>query len=407
MKSMPRTIAALFNEESLSIPIAKSMLRRFGWEMSVLIQHIHFNIYNHINFHMRVKEFSDKDGQIRYWVRNTYSKWRDELCLTSDMTVRRMINFLEKEGIILSREGKGRFKYYTIDYDKLEASIHVTDQNEQSTMSDQNEQSCLIKMNSLTDQNEQSLFYIEKENKKRLLKKEGEETASLSSPPHPQEDALSLPKISLSVKKEKIRGTRLPKDWDLTDEQRERSIRAGMMTKDLEGEIFGFKNYWLNCTSRDAVKIDWWLAWQGHVRRYCSFKGIEPDYTCFGSKAISDAAPIIPIPKYVPPEKHPRSDEFVRKIAEKFSEIEYVNKQTEGYIQKSQIKLVSVGDGKATLWVNKELDSYKFSLDCAKNLPESIPGCMRRIFLDVLREFDPTIEDIDAIEVIWEVARCP
>jgi len=84
--------------------------------------------------------------QGKMWVYNTLDQWHSLLPFLSKMTIRRAIGRLEEAGIILSKElGKkrDRTKYYTLDYDKLDAIwSKCTDEPVQ------NEQLQVFKMNS-------------------------------------------------------------------------------------------------------------------------------------------------------------------------------------------------------------------------------------------------------------------
>ena len=72
----------------------------------------------------------ENDGNERYchegrvWIYNTYEQWHEQLPFFSVRTIRRIINSLEKSGIIMSskfnRKGYDNTKWYTINYDALD-----------------------------------------------------------------------------------------------------------------------------------------------------------------------------------------------------------------------------------------------------------------------------------------------
>src|SRR4029077_10422465 len=109
------TLAALYDERPIVIALSRKLISALGYEKAVFLQQVHYWIH-----HSSIKnKFPDEKGVTRNWVYNTYAQCKEELCYSSEITVRRMIGKLEKDGLILSREGQGRMKYYTIDYEKL------------------------------------------------------------------------------------------------------------------------------------------------------------------------------------------------------------------------------------------------------------------------------------------------
>lgn len=84
--------------------------------------------------------------------------------------------------------------------------------------------------------------------------KRSEEKRSNTLPP---QDAPATPKVKAS---------RLPSDWELTDELREycRTTRP-----DLDPDLTAreFKNYWLAKSGKDATKLRWDLTWHNWVMR--------------------------------------------------------------------------------------------------------------------------------------------
>ena len=108
-----------YNNVCITIALSRKLLSSIGYERSVFLQQLHYWLKN-----PKIRNlFADEDGITRNWVYNTYKSWMDELCYSSERTVRRMIRDLEKKGFIKSFEDKASIKYYTIDYEFLSSYI--------------------------------------------------------------------------------------------------------------------------------------------------------------------------------------------------------------------------------------------------------------------------------------------
>ncbi|RYE14138.1 MAG: hypothetical protein EOP34_07255 [Rickettsiales bacterium] len=85
-----------------------------GANESLILSLIHFWINPKYN-----KNFKNN----RYWVYNTYSQWQDQLPHLSESTIKRTINKLEKQNILISQNFSSnpyiKLKWYSINYDAL------------------------------------------------------------------------------------------------------------------------------------------------------------------------------------------------------------------------------------------------------------------------------------------------
>ena len=101
----------LINENPLLV--LPSLAGSIGLNEAIVLQQIHFWIS---------KERHLKDG--KYWVYNTYDGWVKQFPFWSKSTVIRIINRLEKEGLItvdnFNKMKADQTKWYTINYNKLE-----------------------------------------------------------------------------------------------------------------------------------------------------------------------------------------------------------------------------------------------------------------------------------------------
>lgn len=110
----------LFDEHPLVIPVETA--QKLGLEEAIILQQVHYWLQD------KSKGADPKfyhDG--KYWIYDTYEKWKETFPFWSISTIRRKIAGLEKSGILLSanynENATIRMKWYSIDYEKLEATI--------------------------------------------------------------------------------------------------------------------------------------------------------------------------------------------------------------------------------------------------------------------------------------------
>jgi DNA-binding PadR family transcriptional regulator len=102
----------LINEHPLMV--LPSLATKIGLNESIIIQQIHYWLDPRINNNI-------KNG--RHWVYNTYKEWNKQFPFWSEVTIKRTIRSLEKDGLLISTyEDKfSKLKWYTINYENLES----------------------------------------------------------------------------------------------------------------------------------------------------------------------------------------------------------------------------------------------------------------------------------------------
>ncbi|MDA2526413.1 DnaD domain protein [Bacillus cereus] len=112
----------LIHEEPLIV--LPGLAKAIGLNEAIFLQQVHYWLNKSKNFY---------DGY--HWVYNTYDEWLKQFPFWSSATLRRIINKLEKKGLLI----KGNYnklkidqtKWYRIDYDLLERMSRPSAQNEQ------------------------------------------------------------------------------------------------------------------------------------------------------------------------------------------------------------------------------------------------------------------------------------
>lgn len=114
------TSRLLINEPPLQV--LPSLAVRIGLNKAILLQQIHYWLVHTANV---------RDG--RKWVYNSVADWQKQLPFWSERTIRYEFAALEKEGLILTgnfnQAGFDRTKWYTIDYDALNALLDSPSDN--------------------------------------------------------------------------------------------------------------------------------------------------------------------------------------------------------------------------------------------------------------------------------------
>lgn len=62
------------------------------------------------------------------------------------------------------------------------------------------------------------------------------------------------------------RGSRLPPDWELSEENRRYAAEKNLSPAQIEREASQFRDYWLAKPGKDGVKLDWDATWRTWVR---------------------------------------------------------------------------------------------------------------------------------------------
>lgn len=127
--------------EEYPLVIIPSLAEKIGLNEAILLQQIHFWLN---------KKKHKKEG--RYWVYNTYKEWAKQFPFWSESTIRRTVNSLEKQKLLIvgnfNKLKIDNTKWYTIDYEEV---------NRMNRPSVQNEQTDCSKWTDGTVQNEQTI----------------------------------------------------------------------------------------------------------------------------------------------------------------------------------------------------------------------------------------------------------
>lgn len=111
------------------ILVLPSLARKIGLNEAIFIQQLHYWLKDSSNIYEGNK-----------WVYNTYEEWQEQFPFWSVSTIRRIINKLEKEKLIIianyNRMKIDNTKWYRIDYDLLERMSRPSVQNEQTECSE-------------------------------------------------------------------------------------------------------------------------------------------------------------------------------------------------------------------------------------------------------------------------------
>lgn len=102
----------LINDRSLVL--IPSLAKKIGVNEAIILQQVHYWLE-------AKKNKNNKNTVI--WVYNSYSQWAEQFGFWSEITIRRTIRSLEKQGLLIAKNlNKNQFskkKWYTIDYIKL------------------------------------------------------------------------------------------------------------------------------------------------------------------------------------------------------------------------------------------------------------------------------------------------
>ena len=102
------------------LQIMSTLATIIGLNESIVLQQVHY--------WLKIKEKSQKDYiDSHYWVYNSYKQWQEQFPFWHLNTIQRTFSSLEKKGILISGHynpaGFDKTKWYTINYDMLEALI--------------------------------------------------------------------------------------------------------------------------------------------------------------------------------------------------------------------------------------------------------------------------------------------
>lgn len=98
--------------EEYPLQVLPSLAVKIGLNEAIVLQQIHYWI---------TVSGNKKDG--RFWIYNTYDAWVEQFPFWSKSTIRRIIDNLEKSGLLITGNyNKAKFdrtRWYTIDYEKV------------------------------------------------------------------------------------------------------------------------------------------------------------------------------------------------------------------------------------------------------------------------------------------------
>ena len=80
----------------------------------------------------------------------------------------------------------------------------------------------------------------------------------------------------------KSKGSRLSKDWILSDEyiQEAKKINASLTDQQIKAIALGFKDYWISLPGAKGVRLDWLATWRNWIRNQRDLPKVEevPDW---------------------------------------------------------------------------------------------------------------------------------
>ena len=110
------------------IQVLPKLAKEIGLNEAIILQQIHYWLNQSSHNH---------DG--KKWIYNTYDDWNEQFPFWSVMTIRRVINSLEKQKLILianyNKAGFDKTRWYSIDYSVVESVNRRCVQNEQTMCS--------------------------------------------------------------------------------------------------------------------------------------------------------------------------------------------------------------------------------------------------------------------------------
>ena len=107
------------------LQVLPTLAKVIGLNEAIIVQQVHYWL-------------TGKSGKViegRRWIYNGYKEWREQFPFWSDDTITRAFRSAEKRGVLLSRQEKSfnRKKWYTLDYDTLEALYPIPQDAESMT----------------------------------------------------------------------------------------------------------------------------------------------------------------------------------------------------------------------------------------------------------------------------------
>lgn len=128
--------------------VLPALAKAIGLNEAIFLQQLHYLL-----------NYSKNKAEGKSWVFNTYEQWQEIFCYWSISTIRRTIESLNKQGLLMSTDKFNKMKmdktkWYAIDYERL-ANLDISTVKNNSP-SVQNEQWSCSKWADVSAQNEQS-----------------------------------------------------------------------------------------------------------------------------------------------------------------------------------------------------------------------------------------------------------
>ena len=105
---------------------------------------------------------------------------------------------------------------------------------------------------------------------------QGDSTTDSTSE-RPQKDHRQYPKKNEKNEKNEKKGSRLPKEWQLEEQNIQHALSKGFKNGQIQELGESFKDYWLADSSSKAIKKDWDAAFRTWVRNAIKFQGGNND----------------------------------------------------------------------------------------------------------------------------------
>ena len=102
------------------------------------------------------------------------------------------------------------------------------------------------------------------------------------------------------------RGTRLPPDWQPSDDDRAHALSLGIPEPSYRKQVESFRDYWTAKAGASAVKLDWPATLRNWMRRHAEEKGFAP-------LAASGQPPAAPSGTFWPGPGYPTHEEILAK----------------------------------------------------------------------------------------------
>ncbi|MEN8237147.1 MAG: DnaA N-terminal domain-containing protein [Pseudomonadota bacterium] len=184
---------------SATLLIFPELAQKVGLNAAIVLQQVHYWLNPKVNSNLI---------QGKYWVYNTYEQWQRQFSFWSLKTIRRIINELEEQELLISfiKRNPTPIKYYSINYEVLR-SMGITPNHFTATRQATAGQSDQVNVSSTTcpagQSDQEHLVKMT-----RIYNKDTKTTTKITNPPPPPPPSLAptvaskLPEIKAGDKKQ-------------------------------------------------------------------------------------------------------------------------------------------------------------------------------------------------------------